>query len=338
MMHTALLLPYLEFQPVIAEPVLAGAGVAVIGRATLGRGARLGDLAVIRADGHHVRVGDDFHMAGRSTIHIAHGVLPTEVGHGVTVGWNCTVHACTVGDGVVVEDHVTILDGARVGEGCVLAAGSVVFPRAELPAGHWCEGSPAKPVRPLAPGQLEAARIRVRGLSRPGRAVAPSALPPRQGATNYVAPTALLEGAVRLAEEASVWFSCELRGGTHGIAAGRGTNIQDNTLIYADEGPATLGDGVTVGHNVLIQSATVGHRVLVGMGSVLAPGTVIEDDVLLAAGAVTLPGQRLSAGGLWAGKPARRLGDLDAAKRDIVAYGARHYVDYNHDYLRGSAA
>ncbi|MBK8018258.1 MAG: gamma carbonic anhydrase family protein [Betaproteobacteria bacterium] len=333
MTRSARFFPYLQHTPVCAEAPVADASVAIIGRTTLGKGARFGSLATLRADGHHITVGDDFWMGARSTIHIAHEVLPAVVGHGVTVGYNTTVHACTVGNGCVIEDNVVILDGAVVGDNCVVAAGSVVFPRAQLPAGHYCEGSPAKPVRELTPEQVKAARERLRGLSLPARVLPPAGLPPRLGSSNFIAPTSVLEGRISLAPDASIWYACELRAGEHEISVGEGTNVQDNTVILANHGPVRIGAGVTVGHNVLIQTADIGHKALIGIGSVLGAGTVVEDDVLLAAGSVTLPGQRLTAGSMWAGRPARKLGPLDDAKRHIITYGAKHYVDYNHDYL-----
>ena len=240
MTRSAQLFPYLHHQPVCAEAPVADASVAIIGRTTLGRGARFGSLATLRADGHHITVGDDFWMGARSTIHIAHEVLPAVVGHGVTVGYNTTVHACTVGNDCVIEDNVVILDGAVVGDHCVVAAGSVVFPRAQLPAGHFCEGSPAKPVRELTPEQLKAARERLRGLSLAARVVPPAGLPPRLGSSNFIAPTAVLEGRISLAPDASVWYACELRAGEHEIAVGEGTNVQDNTVILANHGPVRI--------------------------------------------------------------------------------------------------
>ncbi len=58
-----LILPFANIQPDIAGPLLhAGPGSAVLGRVTLGRNAWLGALSVIRADGHFVTVGDDFHL------------------------------------------------------------------------------------------------------------------------------------------------------------------------------------------------------------------------------------------------------------------------------------
>lgn len=335
-MHSSLLvLPYLDHVPKLAEqPVALGAGTAIIGRATVGKGAYFATLAMIRADGHYVTVGDDFWFGARSAVHIAHAVLPTIIGSGVTVGMNSTVHACEVGDHCVVEDNVTILDGSVVGEGCVIASGSVVFPRTQLPSGHWCEGSPAKPLRPITSEQLSAASARVRGLMLATRhqPMQSEGFPP--GESNYVAPTASARGRIMLEPDASVWFSCELDAAKHSISAGTGTNIQDNTVILAHAGPVRIGAEVTIGHNVTLQSCDIGNRSLIGMGAVLAPGTVVEDDVLVAAGTVTLPGQRLSSGFMWAGRPARQLGALDDTKRNIIKYGATHYVDYNRDFLR----
>lgn len=339
MTHSILTVPYLHHLPSLAEPSVAlGPGVAIAGRATIGRRAHFGSLATIRADGHFVTVGEDFWMGHRSTIHIAHEVLPTILGHDVTLGMNVTVHACTVGDHCVIEDNSYVLDGAVVGEGCLIAAGSVVFPRSELPAGQYCEGSPAKPVRPVTPEQLAAARTRVQGLTRATRIVPLGGAPFVPNGVNFVAATASLRGAIELGEDVSVWFSCELDGSRHGIRVGKGTNVQDNSVILAENGPVNIGEHITIGHNVTIQSAEIGDRSLIGIGSVLAPGTIVEADVLVAGGTLTLPGQRLTGGYMWAGRPARRLSELDAAKRNIIQYGGDHYVLYNRDYIKGQAA
>lgn len=338
MTYTVLVLPYLEHMPTLADtPIALGEGAAIAGRCTVGKRAYFGALATIRADGHFVTVGDDFWFGARSTIHIAHERLPAVVGNNVTVGMNATVHACEVKDHCVIEDHVVVLDGAIVGEGCWIAPGSVVFGKHEMPAGHYCEGSPAKPVRTITPEQREAARARVRALSRITRiqCLAPKSI--SVGHTNYVAPTARVRGDVTLAEEVSVWFGCELIAENAPLSVGSGTNIQDNTIVIADKHGVTIGTNVTVGHNVTMHDCAVGNDCLVGIGSVVAPGTVIESGVLLAAGSITLPGQRLSEGSMWAGRPARRLGPLDDAKRNIIHFGAEHYRAYNHDYLGGTA-
>jgi carbonic anhydrase/acetyltransferase-like protein (isoleucine patch superfamily) len=48
-----------------------------------------------------------------------------------------------------------VLDDARLGEYCMVAAGSVVPPGMEVPARTLVLGAPARPVRELRPAELE---------------------------------------------------------------------------------------------------------------------------------------------------------------------------------------
>ena len=65
----------------------------------------------------------------------------------------------------------------------------------------------------------------------------------------WVADSAQVIGRVTLAEDSSVWFNAVLRGDTEALTIGRGTNIQDGSVLHADHGfPLVLGEGVTVGH------------------------------------------------------------------------------------------
>src|SRR4029079_2913806 len=89
-------------------PIHAGVGSAVLWRVTFGRNAWLELLSVMRADGHVVRVGDDFHLGSHSTLHINHEIFPCIVGDRVSVGRNACVHPCTVGSDVVIGAGVVI--------------------------------------------------------------------------------------------------------------------------------------------------------------------------------------------------------------------------------------
>ena len=57
---------------------------------------------------------------------------------------------------------------------------------------------------------------------------------------------------------------------------------------------------------------------LIGIGSVVAKGTVVEDRVLLAAAARTAPGQVLESGWMYGGSPARQMSRLDALDEDLT--------------------
>src|SRR4030095_7319103 len=104
-------------------------------RAPTGRNAGLGVSSVIRAADHFVRIGDDFFLGDRATVHIAHDVYPTIIGDRVTVGTNAVVHACTVGSDIALGENAVILDGSVVSDNIVIEPGSIVFPRSELAGG-----------------------------------------------------------------------------------------------------------------------------------------------------------------------------------------------------------
>lgn len=310
----------------------AGLRSAVIGRVTIGAGASLGQDCVIRGDGHDVRIGDDVWLGERATVHIVHDILPCIIGSRVSVGTNSIVHACTVGDDCVIEDDVSVLDAAMVEDGVLIEAGATVFPRHVLASGFAYAGSPARQVRALRPGELAERAARVRAGHPPAASLPPDAQTFPDHA--FVAATAQTAGRVRFAPGSSLFFSCVADAGSGSIRIGENTNIQDNTVLRAGAGEIRIGRDVTVGHNVLIPAARIGDASLVGMGAVLGEGTVIEDDVLLAAGAVTEPGQVLHAGWLWGGRPAKPLSKLDAGRREVMASTVSTYCGYAATFSR----
>jgi len=327
-----LILPHDGVLPVFsARPVWCGRGSTVIGAATVGAQAWLGDDSVIRADGQAVTAGDRFWLGHRSTVHIATNSYATRIGDRVTVGRNAVVHACTVGSDVVIEDDVIVLDGATVEGGVVIEAGATVFPRAHLPAGFVYAGSPAKPVAPIALPEIAERAERLReasgDLPRP-----PESDTVGVEESAFVARTARLRGRVVLGAGATVLFSCDLNAEAGPIVVGADTNIQDNTVIRARAEGVVIGRDTTIGHNVRLADCRIGARTLIGIGCVVAPGTVVADDVLLAAGATTDPGQLLEGGHLWGGRPARVLGPLDEAKRAMMARVVEGYCEHGRAY------
>lgn len=308
-----------------SAPAFAGAGAAVLGRARLGSGAWLGAWSVIRADGHDVDIGEDFHLGAHATVHIAHDVYPTHIGDRVTAGPGAVIHACKVGNGCVVERDAVILDGSRVGAGAIISAGSVVFPRSELEGGWLYAGSPARPVARVLASEQEAYHRKVRNdepMLRPEGSGGRTAL------DCFVAPTALVRGKVATGAGVGIWYGCRLDAGAHRIAIGDGTNIQDNSVVVCDETDVLIGADVTIGHNVSLTDCVVEPASLVGIGAVLAPGTIVESETLVAAGTQTEPGQRLTGGQVWAGRPARPIGPMDDRKRSMMAETLPTYRDY----------
>lgn len=331
-----LFLPYEDVRPRLkGDPRFCGRGTCVIGRTKIGANAVLGPGVVIRADGHFVEIGDDFAIGQNSTVHIAHGVLPTFIGNRVTVGRNAVVHACTVGDDCIIDDDAVVLDGSVLESNIIVEPGSIVFPRSTLRSGYVYGGCPAKPLREIDSGERDERTRNVR------EAIATSVCMPCSSQaedpniypdTCFVAANAEISGRVELRARASVFFSCQLRAGNSSIVVGQNTNIQDNTVIECSDNGVTIGDDTTIGHNVFIHDCRVGNRSLVGIGSLLSNGTIIEDDVLLAAGSVTLANQRLESGWIWGGRPARPMAKLDTTKRNMMSEIIGHYCSYGNAY------
>jgi gamma-carbonic anhydrase len=335
--NAPLILPYAGQAPKLATPpAYAGLGAVVLGRVTLGRNAWLGPLSVMRADGHTVTAGDDFHLGARSTLHIAHAIFPCVVGNQVTVGENACVHACTVGNNVAIEDGTVILDGAVVEDNVVLQAGSTVFPNKRIAGGFLYAGSPVRPVRPLDASDVAERRRTISEKSKSRR----EPVHPHVAATAdseihdsvFIAATARVKGRIVAGPSSSIWYSNIFDAGTATISIGQRTNIQDNTVIQCTVGGVTIGHDTTVGHNVMIYDSVIGSHTLIGIGSTVAEGAVIGDHVLLAAAARTTPGQKLESGWLYGGSPARQLSRLDDGKRAMIEEIIGQYVEYARDF------
>ncbi|MDH6244655.1 gamma carbonic anhydrase family protein [Mycobacterium sp. OTB74] len=123
---------------------------------------------------------------------------------------------------------------------------------------------------------------------------------------SWVAPNAALLGQVTLAARASVWYGATLRAEFEPIVIGEGSNIQDGCTIHVDPGfPATIGAGVTVGHNAVLHGCTVEDGCLIGMGAVVLNGAQIGEGSLVAAGTVVPQGFVVPPRSLIAGVPGK---------------------------------
>ena len=91
---------------------------------------------------------------------------------------------------------------------------------------------------------------------------------PRLGNGAWIADSAQVMGNVELDDDVSVWFGTVIRGDTEVIRIGRGSNIQDGSVLHADIGkPITIGENVTVGHKVMLHGCTIGDGSLIGIGA-----------------------------------------------------------------------
>ncbi len=141
---------FLRKPPTLGRDVFIARGAVVLGDVTLGDEASVWFNAVLRGDINRIVVGHHSNIQDSAVLHLA-DELPCLVGNYVTIGHAAVIHACTVGDEVLVGMGATVLDGAVVGEQSIIGANALVTQRLQIPPGSLVMGAPAKVVRPLKP-------------------------------------------------------------------------------------------------------------------------------------------------------------------------------------------
>ena len=144
----------------------------------------------------------------------------------------------------------------------------------------------------------------------------------------YVADSAQVMGEVNLAADSSVWYGTVIRGDSDRISVGAGSNIQDASVLHADKGfPLTIGERVTVGHQVMLHGCTIGDETLIGIGAVVLNGARIGRHCLVGAGSLVTEGKVFPDGSMILGSPAKVVRQLTPEQIEGLRRSAAHYID-----------
>ena len=163
-----------------------------------------------------------------------------------------------------------------------------------------------------------------------------------QIATNaFVDESAVVIGDVEIGSESSIWPLSVVRGDVHMIRIGSRTNIQDSCVLhvthkshYNPKGyPLIIGNGITVGHKVILHACEIKDHCLIGMGAIVMDGAVVEPRTILAAGSLVPGGKVIEGNSLWRGSPARRVRALTDKEIESLDYSAGNYVKLSREYL-----
>jgi len=152
----------------------------------------------------------------------------------------------------------------------------------------------------------------------------------------WVADSAEVIGNVKLGENASIWFGAVLRGDNETMTIGRNSNVQDMSMLHSDPGsPLTVGENVTIGHQVMLHGCTIGDNSLIGIQAVVLNNAKIGRNSIVGAGSVVTEGKEFPDNSLIFGSPAkvmRTISDEDAAR---LRHGSEHYVENAVRYAKG---
>ncbi|MCQ2333996.1 MAG: gamma carbonic anhydrase family protein [Paludibacteraceae bacterium] len=146
---------------------------------------------------------------------------------------------------------------------------------------------------------------------------------------------ATVVGDVTIGEGTSVWFNAVLRGDVNTISIGKHCNIQDGSVLHTlyQKSTITLGNYVSVGHNVTIHGADVDDYALIGMGATLLDGAHVGEGAIVAAGALVLKGTQIGPYEIWGGVPAKFIKKADPEQTaEINKKIAHNYAMYSSWY------
>ncbi|RZJ20007.1 MAG: gamma carbonic anhydrase family protein [Haliea sp.] len=161
-------------------------------------------------------------------------------------------------------------------------------------------------------------------------------LAPKMHDTAWVADSAQVIGDVELAEGVSVWFGTVIRGDTESVRIGRGSNIQDASVLHADPGvPLNIGENVSIGHQVMLHGCTIGDGSLIGIGAVVLNRARIGKNCLVGAGSLVTEGKEFPDGSMILGSPAKAVRQLSPEQIEGLKTIAHHYVENARRYKAG---
>lgn len=147
-------------------------------------------------------------------------------------------------------------------------------------------------------------------------------------ASAYIDPSAQVIGQVAIGERSSIWPCAVIRGDVGLIRIGDESNIQDNSTLHSDDGfPLTIGNRVTVGHQVMLHGCTVEDECLIGIGAIILNGARIGKGSVIAAAALIPEGMDVPSGSLVMGVPGKVKREVTAEEQLRFAENLQHYVE-----------
>ena len=147
----------------------------------------------------------------------------------------------------------------------------------------------------------------------------------------FLADNAVIIGDVIIGKKSSVWFNTVVRGDVNSIFIGDGVNIQDGVVVHCTykKTKTIIGDNVSIGHNAIIHGCEIKNNVLIGMGAIIMDDVVIEENSIIAAGAILTKGTYVKSGSLFAGVPAKFKRGLSKEEIDnSITKTAVNYMKY----------
>lgn len=145
---------YLGEIPKIDSTVYIAENATIIGKVSIKKNSSIWFQSVLRGDINTIEIGEGTNIQDLTVIHLSSDT-GVKIGDQVTVGHACIIHGCTIDNKVIVGMGTTILDGAKIGEGSIIGANSLITKDKVFEPGMLILGSPAKAIRKLTDEEIK---------------------------------------------------------------------------------------------------------------------------------------------------------------------------------------
>lgn len=147
----ALIIPLRGIMPKIGKDCFLAENATIVGDVAIGDGCSIWFNTVLRGDVNSIRIGDRVNIQDGSVLHTLYQKSTIEIGNDVSIGHNVTLHGCKIHDLALIGMGAVVMDDAEVGEGALVAAGSVVLSRTKIGPHELWGGAPAKFIKMVEP-------------------------------------------------------------------------------------------------------------------------------------------------------------------------------------------
>lgn len=133
--------------PRIAESAFISEAAYVIGDVEIGENSSVWPGAVIRADFDSIKIGSYCAVEDCAVIHSGSPNSPVGdviIGDKVHIGHGAVLNCRKIGNKVLIGMNATVLHDAEIGNGCIIAAGSLIEQGAKIPDNSFVAGVPGK--------------------------------------------------------------------------------------------------------------------------------------------------------------------------------------------------
>lgn len=149
----ALIIPLRGITPTIGRDCFLAENATIVGDVEMGDECSIWFNTVLRGDVNSIRIGNRVNIQDGSVLHTLYQKSTIEIGDDVSIGHNVTLHGCKIHNLALIGMGAVVMDDAEVGEGALVAAGSVVLSRTKIGPNELWGGAPAKFIKMVDPAQ-----------------------------------------------------------------------------------------------------------------------------------------------------------------------------------------